>query len=718
MKTFLGSQQIRLVSGGSRLRKLSRGSSPLWSRVGADWYARQDGVELNTWTGVAFGNGVFVAVSQDGTNRIMTSVDGARWTARSAPSVNSWSGVLYANNVFLAYGGPKTMTSADGKDWQEASFSGVQFIRSIAYGGGRFVGFFVSTGGTTYTTRHSTDGLTWTTAGSAITSPGSPPQLQYALGKFFTTGGTTQANGNGSSANIWSTDGLAWNAFPLTAPSNARSISSGRVIEKDGYCYGASQAGNSPSFFRTTDGESWEQISTIGGSLNAGSFVFFDGLFAVSERSSSAVSRVRIWTSPDCINWTPSSDSPRDIAAESVAYGNGVAVAVGGSGASRVMSSSVYPELAIQASQLQRVIAGQGEAEVTLLDARYSRYSSATVVTDYALSVRFGSAVASDVSFSSSNQSVLSPPDSRGVCSWVSNGTSTITATDARGLVATAVLRGETRQQGAVDAFIAYNSGTAARSACDAVDLGISGGGQKAIFSTKDHSTQTYVRNTSCWIHGRHDLTPLSVWNSSSGSAQCGTLISPRHVLWAAHYPLPVGTTLRWVKQDGTVVSGTITAKAKPAGSSVYYPDFEVGLLSADIGSGVSFARVLPEDWKSKLPSLSYKSPIPVCVMDQDENALVADWFSDGSQYINCQPPASSARLAYFENLVTGDSGHPCFLLLNGVQLPVLLTVWTYGGAGSGTSVASHRGIINSLMSQLGGGYQLTPTDLSGFPSY
>ena len=172
------------------------------------------------------------------------------------------------------------------------------------------------------------------------------------------------------------------------------------------------------------------------------------------------------------------------------------------------------------------------------------------------------------------------------------------------------------------------------------------------------------------------------------------------------------------MKLDGTVVTGTVSAKAKPQTVSAYYPDFEIGLLSADIGSGISHARVLPSNWRSKFPSLSYKSPIPVCVTDQDENALVADWFSDGSQYINCQTPASATRISYFENLITGDSGHPCFLLLNGVQSPVLLTVWTYGGAGSGTSIAMNRDTINSLMSQLGGGYQLTEADLSGFPSY
>ena len=43
---------------------------------GVTWTARS-AAEANSWRGVTYGNGLFVAVSPNGTNRVMTSPDGA-----------------------------------------------------------------------------------------------------------------------------------------------------------------------------------------------------------------------------------------------------------------------------------------------------------------------------------------------------------------------------------------------------------------------------------------------------------------------------------------------------------------------------------------------------------------------------------------------------------------------------------------------------------------
>ena len=60
-----------------------------------------------------------------------------------------------------------------------------------------------------------------------------------------------------------------------------------------------------------------------------------------------------------------------------------------------------------------------------------------------------------------------------------------------------------------------------------------------------------------------------------------------------------------------------------------------------------------------------------------------------------------------------GDSGNPMFIIIN--NQPVLLTVWTTGVSGSGTSVTAFKDDINYMMNSLGGGYQLDEIDLSGF---
>lgn len=51
---------------------------------------------------VVFGNGLFVAVSSDGTNRVMTSEDGENWAHHEAAEANTWQGIAYGDGKFVA----------------------------------------------------------------------------------------------------------------------------------------------------------------------------------------------------------------------------------------------------------------------------------------------------------------------------------------------------------------------------------------------------------------------------------------------------------------------------------------------------------------------------------------------------------------------------------------------------------------------------------------
>ncbi len=64
-----------------------------------------------------------------------------------------------------------------------------------------------------------------------------------------------------------------------------------------------------------------------------------------------------------------------------------------------------------------------------------------------------------------------------------------------------------------------------------------------------------FIRNTNCWAVDL-DLTCCGPWNSYLGKKMAGTLISPRHVLFAAHYdqiPTPSSQrpTQRWPLAGG-----------------------------------------------------------------------------------------------------------------------------------------------------------------------
>jgi hypothetical protein len=70
----------------------------------------------------------------------------------------------------------------------------------------------------------------------------------------------------------------------------------------------------------------------------------------------------------------------------------------------------------------------------------------------------------------------------------------------------------------------------------------------------------------------------------------------------------------------------------------------------------------------------------------------------------------------FYRDVIPGDSGSPSFVIIN--NSAVLLTQWTYGGAGQGDEDVYYAPLINAAMTELGGGYQLTEIDLSAFPDF
>lgn len=268
--------------------------------------------------------------------------------------------------------------------------------------------------------------------------------------------------------------------------------------------------------------------------------------------------------------------------------------------------------------------------------------------------------------------------------------------------------------------LIEYVNGSLARECADAVDSRIEGltvNGTIKIFSTENHPDSIYVRNINCWANDL-DLTCISPWNSASSTKKAGTLISPRHIIFSEHYQLGVGNTVRFVKGDNTVVERTISSKQNVGPSNVsdgYATDLTVALLDSDVPAGISYAKVLPSGYSSYLPSLSSQYPIPALCLDQEEKAIVTDAYLL-STMATFRVPFDSQRLAYYEAKVSGDSGNPAFLIINDEL--VLITCWTFGGAGAGSNIANLHSEINSAMTSLGGGYTLTEADLSGFASY
>jgi len=234
-----------------------------------------------------------------------------------------------------------------------------------------------------------------------------------------------------------------------------------------------------------------------------------------------------------------------------------------------------------------------------------------------------------------------------------------------------------------------------------------------SIYTTMDHAATNYVRNTNCWASG-FDLTCVAVYNSYQTDARCGgTLISPRHVVFANHYTPPNGTELRFVAKDNTVVTRVLVNSVQ-----ITLTDLRIGVLDSDVPTNlISFAKVLPSDFTNYFPNslkpISSKD-IPALCLDQDEDALESD-ISGVTAGVSFAVPTDPTRKQFYADKDSGDSGQPGFIILKG-QL-VLLTVYSYGGTGSGWFIPPCLSQINAAMATLGGGYSVTPVDLSCFTS-
>lgn len=60
-----------------------------------------NGADMNTWNSITYGAGLFIAVSQDGNNRVMSSSNGINWTSKYIP-LQIWKKIIYGKGIFIA----------------------------------------------------------------------------------------------------------------------------------------------------------------------------------------------------------------------------------------------------------------------------------------------------------------------------------------------------------------------------------------------------------------------------------------------------------------------------------------------------------------------------------------------------------------------------------------------------------------------------------------
>jgi PKD domain len=171
------------------------------------------GPQLN---GIAFGNGIYVAVGDNGT--IRRSTDGITWLLVTSGTTNTLSSVSYGGGTFVAVGyvpnnGDSTiLTSSDGLTWTNRSAgAGVanwQDLRYIQWAKDRFIA-----SGWYSKLRQSTDlGASFTTTRTVVEDT---PALAYGNGVWLAAGvDRDRANAD---ADLVSTDGSNWTSLVTPA---------------------------------------------------------------------------------------------------------------------------------------------------------------------------------------------------------------------------------------------------------------------------------------------------------------------------------------------------------------------------------------------------------------------------------------------------------------------------------------------------------------------
>ena len=203
------------------------------------------------WKDMAYGDGVFVAVSQgnadsDPTNIVIYSYDGINWKQTTIPFVNKLDNVTYCKDRFICVSRERDYTypttdnrgiySYDGITWQTFNLPTDSAWYDSAYGNGVFVAVGYNCGAT------STDGINWTSIPSANIPTEGWNYINFIDGKFIASGYHNFSI---------STDGINWTNY-----------SDSNVYFKDCvYAFGKYYSLSSGYLYSSPTGETWTQVS-------------------------------------------------------------------------------------------------------------------------------------------------------------------------------------------------------------------------------------------------------------------------------------------------------------------------------------------------------------------------------------------------------------------------------------------------------------------------
>lgn len=300
--TFTAVAAMALTPGAAQ----AADSSQIWTLQSAPL--------IRSWDGVAFGDGLFVVVSNSnvyGDAQVITSPDGVTWTQRTPANDFTYRDVIWAANQFVAVGATgHAMTSPDGITWTAQTMSDAsKNYYGVTYG----ANLYVAVGGSAGAISTSPDGITWTTRTSGTTA--NLRTVTYGNGVFVALASPT----SGQSQLITSTDGMTWTPRSGVAANDWYDVSFGNGL------FVAVSTDGAQRLMTSTDGITWTPRDAASVSPWR-SVAFGAGTWTAVAGDANAGGGAAM-NSPDGITWY--SASPASTTSwRDVFYGAGIFVAV------------------------------------------------------------------------------------------------------------------------------------------------------------------------------------------------------------------------------------------------------------------------------------------------------------------------------------------------------------------------------------------------------
>lgn len=659
------------------MRGFVYGVTTSYGNTTIDHGSTQVGAGKRNWNGVAMSSNGNKLVAASGSGNLpdylyASSDGGATWFALTTAGKRIWAAVSmsFDGTKLAAVNNQYVFTSTDsGATWTQRVVPGATHgFRTVAISSDgsmlaaadnyRDVTIF----GNIYTSPDG--GLTWTLqtgAGSGYWS-----QLRFSPdgSKLIASAGAYSANANHEDFNhLWTgttTDGGATWAWTRQDGAGQRNWISATFFSADGTKIAAADRNTGVIYTSTDSGSNWHADSSLGMCDWTAVAAATDGSrLALASNSGCLYSG----TSPDGGDtWTWTSLKSGTF---SMPRWNSAALSADGG---KLIVGAVSTDFHISPTPRQPISATPFKLDISGLTCN-TEYHVAAYATNAS-----GTAYGSDTTFSTSPcpvslMSLASPPATTDLGQEMNN------AIDHR-----------------IDGFDSPQ------------------GGFRSLWTTRGNGVEGWQYNvTTLWSNqGAHalDFSGASPWNSTMQYAGAGTLISPRHLLFASHYTPAAGTTIGFLDQDNHVITRTLM-NTRQIGTT----DIRIGVLDADVPSTIAYYPLLSyADFQRHIA----QSRVPMIRLDQNDTVFIQDITLVNSTDIIMMSSVGT-RAPYTSGwAISGDSGNPDFVVI-GDQLVLLGAQHTpNGNPDTGNYIAE----INAAMTALGGGYQITQLDLSQFAQY